>query len=304
MKKKLTQLCLIIAIGMMSFSCQSDEQQVAEPTLSEVQLTLQEQAANEDAAFAELFAEIDALNAEYIELSETNNNQRGVIGGPIKRVAIVAACDVMGGFAGAAFGPWGAGVGAVAASFWAAKNWKHLDQFDIKTGLFFFSSNSAYLSSCNPDIYDELGMAHNKAINNMVNSYSTTNLNTMPYTQLQPIFLSAFKNSGYISMPPDFLPQTSYSIMEYTKNLLETNNFNAIQAIEYMAACNPSLYNNCMLLKSYLTAVDKVSDDNLTNYHINFRKTVESSNISVSSKETIRTCISVGLASSNLWYDK
>ena len=44
-----------------------------------------------------------------------------------------------------------------------------------------------------------------------------------------------------------------------------------------------------------------IREDQCLEYHINFRNTVEASNIPVEAKQDIRLCTSVGYGSANLW---
>lgn len=305
MKKKLTQLFLILAIGMMAFSCQSDDQQVTEPVLSEVELTLQEQAANEDAAFAELFAEIDALNAEYTTLNSDGRASYIEMPRWLRKTFNVVCGDVLGGVIGTvafgASGPLAVFIGVITGVSSSITTAAALDE-DGKLihakPIAYNATLNAYAGSINFDAFDGVGAGHNKVINDLYAKYGESAINSMTDRQLFDSIISQLVKNGY-QIPPQFNRITVYSMTPQIQSIITTNNYDTY--LTQLSLSQVGIKNQCNVIKSYLSAMYNMSESNCLKYHTDLRNTVNASNISAEAKEEIRLCISIGLASANFW---
>lgn len=266
---------------------------------------MEEQQAAEDAAFAELFQELDALNAKYAALSREEAQAATLAGNPgkiVKRAAVVAACDALGaGMGGMFLGPWGAAIGGVGASVWAAFHWKELDNFVITLKPGYTVTLNAYFSDFIADSYDDIGRAHNGSVTNILDTYTLEGTRNLSLGQFEKAISSSLLKSGYVTLPPDYTRQESIMVLMNIQNLLESNGYNTIKTLDYYISANPTSYNYCNTLKSYITGLNTVSDANLVKFNQDFRATVERSSVPSNQKERIRTAVSVGMASSSLW---
>lgn len=305
--KNLLKYTLIILISAGVFGCSSDNRKNEATEIPEVSVSAEQLA--EDAAFQELFQEIDALNAEYQALNNEQDNKTRVIDKPdtdkvIKRALIVIACDALGAGSGALLGgPWVGAVTGVAASIWAACHWKELDEtFILKINDYYLASCNTYLSSITGDNYDEIGIAHNDAVVNLLSTNSLESLNNLTISQFTPKIYIALQSSEHMSFPPNYDPNQVYAAMQSIQNLLQQNDYDAIKVLNYCILTDPANANYLNTIKKYLSGLNNVSDENLASYNISFRNTVENSSISAAQKQKIRISTSVGFASSNLWY--
>ncbi|HIW97782.1 MAG TPA: hypothetical protein H9866_04760 [Candidatus Tidjanibacter gallistercoris] len=303
--KNLLKYALIVVISAWMFGCSSDNYENEAAEMPEVSVSAEQLA--EDAAFAELFKEIDALNAKY---QVANNEQEDITRAKdkpvktIKRAAIVIACDALGAGTGALLGgPWIGGITGVAASIWAACHWKELDEnFILQIKFSYLASCDAYLSSFSSDNYDKIGIAHNDAIVNLLKTNTLESLNDMTISQFTPKIYSALQSSQYMSFPPNYNPSQVYIAMQNIQNMLQKYDYDAIKILNYHILSNPANANYLNTIKKYISGLNTVSDENIASYNRDFRNTVENSSISAAQKQNIRTSTSVGFASSNLWY--
>ena len=112
--KNLLKYALIILISAGVFGCSSDNRKNEATEIPEVSVSAEQLA--EDAAFQELFQEIDALNMQYFEA--TADIEPYAIGIPkwLRKVFNVVCADVVGAIACSWAGAAGATIGAIVNS--------------------------------------------------------------------------------------------------------------------------------------------------------------------------------------------
>ena len=293
--KNLLKYALIILISAGVFGCSSDNRKNEATEIPEVSVSAEQLA--EDAAFQELFQEIDALNMQYFEA--TADIEPYAIGIPkwLRKVFNVVCADVVGAIACSWAGAAGATIGAIVNSVTVGACLDEEGKFMASETVWPDTFNS-YLSSFSYDSNDAAGQIHNETIINTLNKYGKINLQNMSEYELYTAVIQQYVQDGN-ALPTDYNPQTYYARTLQAINLAKNNDYTT--SLNYLALSNPSLTNQCALLQQYLKALENISESNCLQYHIDFRNTVMSSNISTTAKDNIRLCTSVGLGSAYLW---
>lgn len=301
--KKITYLILAALASMLVIGC--SETTTNDDSALNPQIVKQQQ---EEAAYAALFEELETVNAKY--LSTTPESSPMVVGNPTKtltRAVKVLMCDAMGAFAGRSFGPLGIGIGAIGASAWAACHWRQLDNFILTIKLFTPTTQSEEyvqaisLSDNEADQYDLLGLVHNTALSAIFATYDFDDIEAMSYTELSPIALREVTNTGYLYRSPTFSANSSKTVLSFAQGYMEQSDYDAYKALDLYCIYNPEQVNDCLLLKNYLNALENISDEDIVNWQVDYRNTIEAAGISSNSKQIMRACMSIGLASAELW---
>lgn len=177
--KNLLKYALIILISAGVFGCSSDNRKNEATEIPEVSVSAEQLA--EDAAFQELFQEIDALNMQYFEA--TADIEPYAIGIPkwLRKVFNVVCADVVGAIACSWAGAAGATIGAIVNSVTVGACLDEEGKFMASETVWPVTFNS-YLSSFSYDSNDAAGQIHNETIINTLNKYGKINLQTCQNT--------------------------------------------------------------------------------------------------------------------------
>lgn len=290
--KTLTLYAMVLVAGICAFASCSKPMEPEPPVVTN---EITRSALEEQLAYDQLLQQLDSLNASYVS---SNPTMQYVAGKPtrFKRILRVVLADALGAFVGCCTPApiMGGAVGGVVASVAAAKC-KNLNFKIIING--WELPVAAYLNATNGDAYDETSMSHNELVTYILERYTTDQLVSMTESELFYAIMRAYTECGY-QIDENFnsyrMPiSTIYNAYD------ETDNYS--QFLNQLATPRPTISNQCQVIETYCDGMNVIREDQCLEYHINFRNTVEASNIPVEAKQDIRLCTSVGYGSANLW---
>lgn len=259
--------------------------------------------AEEDAAFQDLFIQLDSLNTEYAAIVTPQTLARA---GWLRRIFNVVAYDVVGGMLGAGLGSFASPVGTVVGGIVGAISGSISGAISQnKDGRIFPqkfgwpSMSSAYMSSFNNyQAFDKAGDIHNMIIEQMYDYYGEEGLKAMNETQLVEAVFRQMVANRY-GLPTNYNNWTVSTIASQLKAMAETKNYDTTLYI--IGNTSPTLKNQCTVLNTYINGMSNIDTSTALKYNVDFRDTVNSSSISYEAKSNLCSFVSVGYGSSNLW---
>lgn len=292
--KTLTWYMLLLVAGICAFVSCSKPMEPEQPVVPTETMT--RSALDEQLAYDQLLQQLDSLNAAYASDTPMMQYAAGAKPTRFKRILRVVLADALGAVIGCCTPApiVGGAIGGVLASVAAAK---------CKNSTFTISINgwnlsvSEYINETNGDEYDETSRCHNELVTYVLERYTTDQLVNMTESELFYAIMRAYTECGY-QLDENFnsylMPiPTIYNVYD------ETDNYPLF--LNKLATQRPTISNQCQVMKTYCDGMNRIDESQCLDYHIDFRNTVQASNISASAKQNLRLCIGVGYGSANLW---
>ena len=292
--KTLTLYAMVLVAGICAFASCSKPMEPEPPVVTN---EMTRSALEEQLAYDQLLQQLDSLNASYASSNPTMQYVSGIKAPKFKRILKIILSDAIGAAVGSVFTPApivSGVVGGVLASVAAAKCKN--TTITIKRSSWGVTLSS-YVSSIGGDIYDETGSKHNEITTLVLDRYTTEQLTSMTESQLFYAVMQAYVDCGY-TIDENF---NSYLMPIPALYNMYDNVDTYPQYLQAVATQRPAASNQCQVIETYCDGMNVIREDQCLEYHINFRNTVEASNIPVEAKQDIRLCTSVGYGSANLW---
>lgn len=292
---------MVIIAGAMMLGCSQESVQMTPPDAQKQKVEISwEQQEAEDAVYAELLQELDALNAYYTQSDPSTPQLYGIwLPRWLRKVLNVVCADALGRLVCSSTGPVGATIGAIISSVSAGACLDTEGRLRVSETVWPATLNIYLTSIMNEDVNDQAGEIHNEVIIKLLKKYGKSGLQSMSENELYNAVIKEYVNAGN-SLPPNYGSPYYYSqIMSGSKQVVGKSDYN--QTLEMLTLTKPGLKNQCTVLKSYLGTMENISEEQCLQYHLDFRNTVINSSIPSTAKANIRLCISVGLGSANLW---
>ena len=246
------------------------------------------EAVNEQAAFENLLADIDALNSTFqFDINPTNSTD-----GPMalpKWLGIVAGVDATGAAVGSLLGPWGALGGGIFASLLS------IPYLPENYAVSYNSEIPTY------EILDnEIGALHNEIIGEILTNYPTILIGSFTEDELISIVCNKL-NEHNIVLSTESLKDI-YN--ERAKALVETivTTGNISEAMDEAIVIYPEYKSEFQVIKSYSSGVGNIrTTETLLDYTNQVATIVSKASIPVSSQNQITSFVAVYTNSRELW---
>lgn len=294
MKNLNFKILLVLITGLFLFSC-SNENDVIDQVGENI-------ITAEDAAFQDLLAQLEILNAEYATVPQTR-----AIGGEDARLAktfSIISTDALGGVMGFKRSLFENIISSIAASLKAytlsgANVSPNIEPWISK------SLSNTYLKNINmsPTIgvgasdFDEAGNAHNLVIDKLYKKYGMGLVN-LPDMQLQDAIVKKMIEIGY-KVPDTYNPSYPINFSGITR-IIQNNDY--AKSLGWMLQVKYITANEYNTLLSFFKGLKNLADfRKVMDYCVSFRNTVNNSGISPASRSNICSVVSIGFGSANLW---
>ncbi len=278
MKKSVIVLCAFIATLFVVCSCSENSK-------------MSEQHQESESSYEQLELALNAYSDSYVSSTETK--------GPFwKRLGNIFMCDGIGAAAGSLMGPGGSLFGAVVGS-----TFRFIYEL-IDHGLdcqstqnlvdFYDRSARLYDEQDSLDAADSLGLIHNRLITEILEE----NPNIMSLSDIELNRIINDKVCEYSSL------SVRYSIDDFRTFSLLSKSESSESLYNDALGKYPTLEKELRLVKIYADNVANLEENLIPEYSLGFKEIVEASEIEDSSKEIVKSAVSVTGSSKLMWQEE
>lgn len=289
MKNLSIKVVLAFVAAFFLVSCSNEDNFMSQTSL-DAESTLN---ADEDAAYQDLFKDLNALNQKYGVDPQTR-----IVDGEIwlKNTFKVVSASTPAGAAAFRKTIYEVVALATGVSLKAAQSVRGIyPNIENWTGN---KMSDLYLSAIGMSAtdFDKTGDKFNKIIDNLYKSGD--DLKTMTDAQLQSAIMRQLSLFGFL-LPPNYNPNTFVLGFTYINDQIQNRSYSAY--LQDLVAYKTISLNEYNLVVNFLNGLSVVSETSALRYCSDYRNTVYYSSISNDIKTKMCSLVSIGFASGHLW---